>query len=92
MCYPVAGDQFLNCKYIVDVWKIGVRMSGFEEKEVEDGLRKVMEDHEMGERLKKLRDKAMGNEARLCLEINFTLFKDGIRKSIQVFDDCFISK
>ncbi|VVA98775.1 unnamed protein product [Arabis nemorensis] len=79
VCYPVAGDQFVNCKYVVDVWKIGVRMSGFGEKEVEDGLRKVMEDKEMGERLKKLRDRAMGSEARLCLERNFTLFKDVIR-------------
>ncbi|KAG2306580.1 hypothetical protein Bca52824_026328 [Brassica carinata] len=78
VCYPVAGDQFVNCRYIVDVWKIGVRISGFEEKEVEDGLRKVMEDEEMGERLKKLRDKAMGNESRVCLDNSFTIFKDGI--------------
>ncbi|XP_010511127.1 PREDICTED: UDP-glycosyltransferase 82A1-like [Camelina sativa] len=79
LCYPVAGDQFVNCKYIVDVWKIGMRISGFGEKEVEDGLRKVMEDQDMGERLKKLRDKAMGNEARLCSERNFILFKDEIK-------------
>ncbi|KAL1197530.1 UDP-glycosyltransferase 82A1 [Cardamine amara subsp. amara] len=80
VCYPVAGDQFVNCKYIVDVWKIGVRMSGFGEKEVEDELRRVMEDQEMGERLKKLRDRAMGNETRLCSERNFTLFKDEMIK------------
>ncbi|KAJ4894281.1 UDP-glycosyltransferase 82A1 [Raphanus sativus] len=78
VCYPVAGDQFVNCRYIVDVWKIGVRISGFGEKEVEDGLRKVMEDEEMGERLRKLRDKAIGNEARLCLDNSFTIFKDDI--------------
>ncbi|KAG7626175.1 UDP-glycosyltransferase 82A1 [Arabidopsis thaliana] len=76
LCYPVAGDQFVNCKYIVDVWKIGVRLSGFGEKEVEDGLRKVMEDQDMGERLRKLRDRAMGNEARLSSEMNFTFFKN----------------
>ena len=68
----------MNCKYIVDVWKIGVRMSGFGEREVGDGLRKVMEDEEIGERLKKLRDKAMGNEVRLCLDNSFTIFKDDI--------------
>lgn len=79
MCYPVAGDQFVNCKYIVDVWKIGVRMSGFGEREVGDGLRKVMEDEEIGDRLKKLRDKAMGNEARLYSDKMFTLFKDEIK-------------
>lgn len=79
LCYPVAGDQFVNCKYIVDVWKIGVRLSGFGEKEVEDGLRKVMEDQDMGERLKKFRDRAMGNEARLSSEMNFTLFKNEIK-------------
>lgn len=69
----------MNCKYIVDVWKIGVRMSGFGEREVGDGLRKVMEDEEIGERLKKLRDKAMGNEARLYSDKMFTLFKDEIK-------------
>ncbi|CAH2053038.1 unnamed protein product [Thlaspi arvense] len=79
VCYPVAGDQFVNCTYIVDVWKIGVRMSGFGEKEVEHVLRKVMKDKEMGERLKKLKDRAMGDEARLCLDTNFTIFKDEIR-------------
>lgn len=79
MCYPVAGDQFVNCKYIVDVWKIGVRMSGFGEEEVGVGLRKVMEDKEIGERLKKLRHKAMGNETRLYSDKMFTLFKDEIK-------------
>ncbi|CAH8380737.1 unnamed protein product [Eruca vesicaria subsp. sativa] len=79
VCYPVAGDQFVNCRYIVDVWEIGVRIGGFGEKEVEDGLRKVMEDEKMGERLAKLRDKAMGNEARICLDKSFAIFKDAIR-------------
>ncbi|XP_010532515.1 PREDICTED: UDP-glycosyltransferase 82A1 [Tarenaya hassleriana] len=60
LCYPVAGDQFVNCGYIVDVWRVGDRVLGFGEKEVEEGVTRVMEDDEMGERLKKLREKVMG--------------------------------
>ncbi|XP_031377966.1 UDP-glycosyltransferase 74F2-like [Punica granatum] len=28
VCFPVAGDQFVNCKYIVEVSKIEVRIRG----------------------------------------------------------------
>lgn len=52
LCYPVAGDQFVNCGYIVDLWRIGVRLGGFGEKDVEEGLKRVMEEDEMGNRLR----------------------------------------
>ncbi|KAK6157046.1 hypothetical protein DH2020_011294 [Rehmannia glutinosa] len=44
LCYPIAGDQFLNCAYIVSAWKIGVKMEGFGVEELKDGIRKVVED------------------------------------------------
>ncbi|KAK6287002.1 hypothetical protein POUND7_013181 [Theobroma cacao] len=63
LCFPIAGDQFVNCKYIVKVWKIGVKINGFGQKDVEDALRKVTEDGEMKERLMKLYERTMGEEA-----------------------------
>ncbi|XP_050379868.1 UDP-glycosyltransferase 82A1 [Argentina anserina] len=63
LCYPVAGDQFVNCGYIVNLWRIGVRLGGFGVKDVEEGLKRVMEEDEMGNRLRKLCERTMGDEA-----------------------------
>ncbi|XP_062107037.1 UDP-glycosyltransferase 82A1 [Humulus lupulus] len=63
LCYPIAGDQFVNCNYIVKVWRIGVRINGVGLKDVEEGLRKIVEDKEMGMRLKKMYERTMGDEA-----------------------------
>lgn len=74
LCFPVAGDQFLNCGYVVKVWRIGVRLNGFGEKEVEEGMRKVMEDGEMKGRFMKLHERIMGEEANCRVNSNFTTF------------------
>ncbi|XP_061344107.1 UDP-glycosyltransferase 82A1 [Gastrolobium bilobum] len=60
LCYPVAGDQFVNCAYIVQVWRVGLKLNGLGQKDVEEGLTRVMEDKEMGTRLMKLYDRIMG--------------------------------
>ncbi|KAJ1383853.1 UDP-glucuronosyl/UDP-glucosyltransferase [Sesbania bispinosa] len=60
LCYPVAGDQFVNCVYIVQVWRVGLRLHGLGQKDVEEGLVKVMDDKEMGTRLRKLYERIMG--------------------------------
>ncbi|PIN17458.1 UDP-glucuronosyl and UDP-glucosyl transferase [Handroanthus impetiginosus] len=62
LCYPIAGDQFVNCAYIVDAWKIGVKIEGFGIEEVEDGVRRVMEDEEVNSRIEKLNEKLFGKE------------------------------
>lgn len=62
LCYPVAGDQSLNCAYIVQEWKVGVRLNGLGVKDVEEGLRLVMEDVEMEITLKKLHDTIIRKE------------------------------
>ncbi|KAL5581621.1 hypothetical protein UlMin_014063 [Ulmus minor] len=80
LCYPVAGDQFVNCNYIVKVWKIGVRISGFGERDVEEGFRRVMEDLEMGNRLKKLCERTVGDEASSRVMANLMAFTDGLGK------------
>lgn len=78
LCYPVAGDQFVNCAYIVKMWKIGVKINGFEEKDIEEGLRKVIEDGEMENRLMKLYMRTMGEQARARVMANITDLVDDI--------------
>lgn len=60
LCYPVAGDQFVNCAFIVQVWRVGLKLNGLGQKDVEEGLAKVMEDKEMDIRLMKLCERIMG--------------------------------
>lgn len=79
LCYPVAGDQFVNCGYIVNMWRIGVRLVGFGEKDVEEGLKRVMEDDEMGNRLRKLYERTMGDEANSRAGSNLTGFMDKLK-------------
>ncbi|KAM1666753.1 hypothetical protein ACFX1X_046341 [Malus domestica] len=76
LCYPVAGDQFVNCAYIVKVWRIGVRLSGFGQRDVEEGLRRMMEEDEMSKRMRKLNERTMGDEANLRAVSNLTAFTD----------------
>lgn len=83
LCFPVAGDQFMNCAYIVKVWKIGVQINnGFAKEEIEEGVRKVMEDDggEMKKSLMKLRGKMTGEEASSRVTENLTEFLDSIMK------------
>ncbi|KAG7024680.1 UDP-glycosyltransferase 82A1, partial [Cucurbita argyrosperma subsp. argyrosperma] len=80
LCFPVAGDQFLNCGYVVKVWRIGLKLNGFGEKEVEEGVRKVMEDGEMKGRLMKLHERIMGEEANSRVNSSFTTFIKDINK------------
>lgn len=80
LCYPVAGDQFLNCAYIVQKWKIGVKINGFQQKDIEEGLKRVMEDKDISNRLNILQESTMGKEASSIATSNLTAFIDGLRK------------
>lgn len=82
LCYPIAGDQFLNCEYIVKVWKIGVKLEGFGEKDIEEGMQRVIEDGEMKIRLMKLRLKIVGDEAWSRAMSNVTTFVDDLHKQL----------
>lgn len=76
LCYPVAGDQFLNCAYIVKVWRIGVKLSVFGQRDLEDGIERVMEDDEMSNRLMRLNERVMGKEANSRMMDNLATFTD----------------
>ncbi|KAG5569856.1 hypothetical protein H5410_059622 [Solanum commersonii] len=79
MCYPVAGDQFVNCAYIVQKWRIGVMIDGFGVKDLEGGLRKVMEDDGMSERISRLNEMTMGKVASCKAMDNLTTFLSSVR-------------
>ncbi|KAF9679441.1 hypothetical protein SADUNF_Sadunf06G0015400 [Salix dunnii] len=80
LCYPVAGDQFVNCAYITEKWKIGVRISGLGQKEMEHGLRRVMDDKKMNDRLKRLRERTMGEEASSVMVSSLASFVNDFKK------------
>ncbi|KAJ6700264.1 UDP-GLYCOSYLTRANSFERASE 82A1 [Salix purpurea] len=80
LCYPVAGDQFVNCAYITEKWKIGVRISGLGQKEMERGLRRVMDDKKMSDRLGRLRERTMGEEASSVMMSSLATFVNDFKK------------
>lgn len=80
LCYPIAGDQFVNCTYIVKVWKIGIRIHKFGYKEIEEGVKRVMEDDEMNLRLTELNKRVMGVDATSRAMGNLTAFIEDLMK------------
>ncbi|XP_047946644.1 UDP-glycosyltransferase 82A1 [Salvia hispanica] len=73
LCYPIAGDQLLNCVYITDKWKIGVKIERFGIEEVKNGIRKV-EDEKFRGRIEKLNDKLFGKEGSSKAMTNLSTF------------------
>ncbi|MCL7046269.1 hypothetical protein MKW94_012687 [Papaver nudicaule] len=87
LCYPVAGDQFVNCTYIVDVWGIGAKMNGIRKIDVEEGVKRVMTgkgSEEMEENVMKLKGRLNGEEGCLRAVSNLTDFLDHVKKSTVV--------
>nr|AFJ52979.1 UDP-glycosyltransferase 1 [Linum usitatissimum] len=81
LCYPIAGDQFVNCKYVVEKWRVGVRLNGFGRCDVEEGLRKIMCESDPGNgemscRLDKLCEMSTGKVANLKRMANLNSFVD----------------
>ncbi|CAI0374973.1 unnamed protein product [Linum tenue] len=76
LCFPVAGDQFVNCRYIVEKWRVGVELSGFGRQELEEGLEKVMGDGEMNGKLESLYELSLGKEAKCSAIANLNAFVD----------------
>ncbi|PUZ76696.1 hypothetical protein GQ55_1G311500 [Panicum hallii var. hallii] len=83
LCYPVSGDQFINCAYIVKMWGTGIRLWSPKRGVVEDCVKRVMEGEEgrrMQEKVDELRQRVMMGEARCAAKINLDSFVDGIMR------------
>ncbi|CAL1352438.1 unnamed protein product [Linum trigynum] len=76
LCYPIAGDQFANCARIVEEWRVGVRLSGFGRRELEEGMKSVLGDGEMSGKLECLCEVSLGDEARVRASDNLNAFVD----------------
>ncbi|XP_073127986.1 UDP-glycosyltransferase 82A1 [Henckelia pumila] len=74
LCYPIAGDQLLNCVYIVNVWRIGVKIQGFGREEIENALSVVLDDEQMRRRIERLNDKLLGKEGISKARAKLTAF------------------
>ncbi|XP_057870167.2 linamarin synthase 2-like [Cryptomeria japonica] len=65
--WPSFMDQFLNCRFVKDVWKIGMDFEGVDvdenrfitREEVEKGVRRIMECEEERQRVLKLKEAAV---------------------------------
>ncbi|KAM7272043.1 hypothetical protein ACFE04_031257 [Oxalis oulophora] len=79
LCYPIAGDQSINCSYIVELWKIGVKINGLGCKEAEEGIRRLMEDNEIDSRLEKVYQMTLGKGCNLKVMVNLSTFCDDIK-------------
>ncbi|KAL8126905.1 UDP-glycosyltransferase 82A1 [Apium graveolens] len=82
LCYPLAGDQFLNCKYVVQVWRVGIRLNGFEYQDLETGIQKLMKEETMDKRLVEMKERMMGKEARFRMMNNVATFTNSILKNL----------
>ncbi|KAL5702501.1 hypothetical protein ACHQM5_027714 [Ranunculus cassubicifolius] len=83
LCYPIAGDQFVNCAYIVKVWKIGVKMNGMGRDDVVRGVRRVVtEGKELELRMKKLKGRISDSKDNLGKRNDLTAFVEALTKSI----------
>eukprot|EP01018_Ginkgo_biloba_P040850 Gb_19779 [translate_table: standard] len=66
ICWPYYADQFLNCAYVVEQWKIGVCLSVnedgiIEKKEIQNAVRRMLLENEGAEirnRVTKLKESA----------------------------------
>uniref|UniRef100_J3LF30 Uncharacterized protein n=2 Tax=Oryza brachyantha TaxID=4533 RepID=J3LF30_ORYBR len=84
LCYPMAGDQFINCAYIVRVWEIGFRLGSTNRGEVERCVGRIMEGEDgrrLQEKMDELRERVMAGEASSsCVaKRNIEAFVDGIK-------------
>ncbi|TVU29097.1 hypothetical protein EJB05_20645, partial [Eragrostis curvula] len=83
LCYPVAGDQFINCAYIVKMWKIGIKLGSTNRSVVEDCVKRIMEGEEgnrVQEKVDELRERVMMGGARRKAKMNLESLIDGIKR------------
>lgn len=73
LCYPIAGDQLLNCVYITNKWEIGVKIERFGTEDVENAIRTV-EDEKFKGRIEKLNNKLFGKEGSSKAMANLSTF------------------
>jgi hypothetical protein len=83
LCYPVSGDQFINCAYIAKMWGIGIRLSSTDRSVVQDCVKRIMEGDDgrrLQENVEELRERVTMSGARRTAKMNLETFIDGIKR------------
>lgn len=81
LCYPVSGDQFINCAYITGLWQIGIRLGGMRRDDVRAAIERVMDDGgHLQEKVWALRERVVTPEARRGADRNVRSFVDEITR------------
>ncbi|OEL30394.1 UDP-glycosyltransferase 82A1 [Dichanthelium oligosanthes] len=85
LCYPVSGDQFINCAYMTGPWGIGLRLGAeLRRDDVRGCIGRVMDGGGEGRRLREkvraLRERVVAAEARRAADRNVRSFVDEIRR------------
>ncbi|XP_062183658.1 UDP-glycosyltransferase 82A1-like [Phragmites australis] len=83
LCYPVSGDQFINCAYITGLWEIGLKLGSMSRDDVKDRIARIMEGDDgrrLQENVRLLREKVVTTEARRSADRNVRSFVDEIKK------------
>lgn len=89
ICYPICGDHFVNCAYVVNVWEAGIALPSCDQKDVKDCVDRVMGQGEEGRRLQEkvnqLRQVITG-EAMCVARRNINLFMEEVIKNDEADD------
>ncbi|KAL6861267.1 hypothetical protein ACP4OV_016967 [Aristida adscensionis] len=85
VCYPICGDHFITCAYIVRMWGVGIALPSSGQDDVKDCVERVMDGEEgrrLQEKVDELRERvmAMAGEVRRVASTSLDLFVERIRK------------
>ncbi|KAF0893437.1 hypothetical protein E2562_025234 [Oryza meyeriana var. granulata] len=83
LCYPVSGDQFINCAYITRAWEVGLKLGSMSQDIVKDCIERIMEGAEgtrLQEKMNALRQRVVAAEARCLAQGNVRSFVNEIKR------------
>lgn len=84
ICYPVTADHFINCAYIVNMWRIGIELASSDQSDVKDCIERVMEGKEgkrLQQKVNELRETITVGEAMGVAKRNLNLFMGRINNN-----------
>ncbi|KAL6606895.1 hypothetical protein ACP70R_042548 [Stipagrostis hirtigluma subsp. patula] len=82
ICYPIYGDHFVTCAYIVKMWEIGIALASGDQEDVRNCVERVMDGEEgrrLQEKVNELRETIMADEVRSVASRSLDLFMGRIR-------------
>ncbi|KAF3786233.1 UDP-glycosyltransferase [Nymphaea thermarum] len=81
LCWPVSGDEGINCEFIVKVWRVGTKLEGKGRDEIKEGMLKMIsQKEELKRNMEAMRERVLGIEGELMAEESLKSFRDIIMK------------